>query len=618
MCRVNALGIYLWETIVFFRRAQNGSRRFSYICTILGDARMGRPISSCGTFPGTASKMELLSLSVTSPPPTTTRALQRRRQPPHERQADQPRSMAGTRKEGGMTNAFIGQGVKRAALETCDAMRFFLGTEIALGRDEVWERLAASKEATARKAASPMAPSEFLDKLMGKVSGYDARIRPNFKEGGGALGEEEGGHGGERRHVLQRGKSIKERREGKQMRGGEQREEEMRRYEREESGEETRGKERGEERREGRKGRRWKERGERRRGDERGEDGARRGEEMGGKGRRWEEKGGEERGGDGRRREEREGDGRRGKEMGGDGRRGKEMGGEGGRRWEEGREMRERGGRGGEEREAGEGRGEEEMNPCCVCSAEASRQCLSVSMVGVYLFFFVCLPMNQSSQLCGAKALDVKELPGAKSADEAPENGSNSCPPVTQSSNHPVDYRVNIFLRQQWNDPRLAYSEYPDDSLDLDPSMLDSIWKPDLFFANEKGANFHEVTTDNKLLRISKNGNVLYSIRYGLNDFSVFAGTDLGYTMNDLIFEWDEKGPVQVADGLTLPQFLLKEEKDLRYCTKHYNTVSKYLNAQKKHVDSKSEAKAVLLEEAVVSAAERRTPAPEDEEEEKK
>lgn len=29
---------------------------------------------------------------------------------------------------------------------------------------------------------------------------------------------------------------------------------------------------------------------------------------------------------------------------------------------------------------------------------------------------------------------------------------------------------------------------------------------------------------------------------------------------------------MQVADGLTLPQFILKEEKDLRYCTKHYNT----------------------------------------------
>uniref|UniRef100_A0A3Q0T968 Glycine receptor, alpha 1 n=1 Tax=Amphilophus citrinellus TaxID=61819 RepID=A0A3Q0T968_AMPCI len=132
-----------------------------------------------------------------------------------------------------------------------------------------------------------------------------------------------------------------------------------------------------------------------------------------------------------------------------------------------------------------------------------------------------------------------------------------------------MDYRVNIFLRQQWNDPRLAYSEYPDDSLDLDPSMLDSIWKPDLFFANEKGANFHEVTTDNKLLRISKNGNVLYSIRLTSH---LLLSPSVGYTMNDLIFEWDKKGAVQVADGLTLPQFILKEEKDLRYCTKHYNT----------------------------------------------
>lgn len=51
--------------------------------------------------------------------------------------------------------------------------------------------------------------------------------------------------------------------------------------------------------------------------------------------------------------------------------------------------------------------------------------------------------------------------------------------------------------------------------------MLDSIWKPDLFFANEKGAHFHEVTTDNKLLRIFKNGNVLYSIRWVLSWMSV-------------------------------------------------------------------------------------------------
>lgn len=31
------------------------------------------------------------------------------------------------------------------------------------------------------KAAKPHSPSDFLDKLMGRTSGYDARIRPNFK-----------------------------------------------------------------------------------------------------------------------------------------------------------------------------------------------------------------------------------------------------------------------------------------------------------------------------------------------------------------------------------------------------------------------------------------------------
>ncbi|XP_016414601.1 glycine receptor subunit alpha-2-like [Sinocyclocheilus rhinocerous] len=149
-----------------------------------------------------------------------------------------------------------------------------------------------------------------------------------------------------------------------------------------------------------------------------------------------------------------------------------------------------------------------------------------------------------------------------------------------------MDYRVNIFLRQKWNDPRLAYSEYPDSSLDLDPSMLDSIWKPDLFFANEKGANFHDVTTENKLLRIFKDGTVLYSIRLtlilscpmDLKNFPMDAQTctmqleSFGYTMNDLIFEWLEKGPVQVAEGLTLPQFIIRDEKELGFCTKHYNT----------------------------------------------
>lgn len=58
----------------------------------------------------------------------------------------------------------------------------------------------------------------------------------------------------------------------------------------------------------------------------------------------------------------------------------------------------------------------------------------------------------------------------------------------------------------------------------------------------------------------------------GMTKLSCSLLFSVGYTMNDLIFEWQANGPVQVAEGLTLPQFILKDESDLRYCTKHYNT----------------------------------------------
>lgn len=45
--------------------------------------------------------------------------------------------------------------------------------------------MAVAKEHDSRSSAKSfsltMSPSDFLDKLMGRTSGYDARIRPNFK-----------------------------------------------------------------------------------------------------------------------------------------------------------------------------------------------------------------------------------------------------------------------------------------------------------------------------------------------------------------------------------------------------------------------------------------------------
>lgn len=77
------------------------------------------------------------------------------------------------------------------------------------------------------------------------------------------------------------------------------------------------------------------------------------------------------------------------------------------------------------------------------------------------------------------------------------------------------DYRVNIFLRQRWNDPRLRLpTDFKSEALTVDPKMFQCLWKPDLFFANEKHANFHDVTQDNILLFIFRNGDVLISMRY--------------------------------------------------------------------------------------------------------
>lgn len=69
----------------------------------------------------------------------------------------------------------------------------------------------------------------------------------------------------------------------------------------------------------------------------------------------------------------------------------------------------------------------------------------------------------------------------------------------------------------------------------------------------------------------------------GFNLITMHFCFSVGYTMNDLIFEWQENGPVQVAEGLTLPQFILKDESDLRYCTKHYNTGKTHLCTEVSH-----------------------------------
>lgn len=52
--------------------------------------------------------------------------------------------------------------------------------------------------------------------------------------------------------------------------------------------------------------------------------------------------------------------------------------------------------------------------------------------------------------------------------------------------------------------------------------MLERIWRPDTYFYNGKHSHVHTITVPNKLLRLTQDGDILYSMRYGKNVFDFF------------------------------------------------------------------------------------------------
>ena len=118
---------------------------------------------------------------------------------------------------------------------------------------------------------------------------------------------------------------------------------------------------------------------------------------------------------------------------------------------------------------------------------------------------------------------------------------------------------------------------------------IDKIWKPDLFFSNEKEGHFHNIIMPNILLRIYPNGDVLLSIRISLVLFCPmnlqYFPLDLqtctikmasyGYTTEDLVFLWKEGDPVQVTKTLSLSRFTL-----LKYITDLLHQSNKHRRVQ--------------------------------------
>ncbi|CBY19673.1 unnamed protein product [Oikopleura dioica] len=150
-----------------------------------------------------------------------------------------------------------------------------------------------------------------------------------------------------------------------------------------------------------------------------------------------------------------------------------------------------------------------------------------------------------------------------------------------------MDYRITFFLRMKWNDERLRFKELgsPVTMLTVSPEVLHNIWKPDIFFSNEKQANFHSITAENKLLRIDHEGDVYVSMRLSatlachmrLERFPMDVQVcniqieSFGYDMNDLYFTWSSLAAVELSNRIELPQFVLKGYRTAN-CMKIYDT----------------------------------------------
>ena len=79
-------------------------------------------------------------------------------------------------------------------------------------------------------------------------------------------------------------------------------------------------------------------------------------------------------------------------------------------------------------------------------------------------------------------------------------------------------YKLSLLLRQSWVDKRLAFTDdIIDDSrrdyISLPGSASRLLWLPDTFVVNERASSLHDVTIQNKLLRIYHDGSVLLSQR---------------------------------------------------------------------------------------------------------
>ncbi|XP_068194805.1 gamma-aminobutyric acid receptor subunit rho-1 isoform X2 [Antennarius striatus] len=137
-----------------------------------------------------------------------------------------------------------------------------------------------------------------------------------------------------------------------------------------------------------------------------------------------------------------------------------------------------------------------------------------------------------------------------------------------------MDFTMTLYLRHYWKDERLSFPSTNNQSMTFDSRLVKKIWVPDMFFVHSKRSFIHDTTTDNVMLRVYPDGNVLYSLRVtvtamcnmDLSRFPLDTQTcsleieSYAYTDDDLMLYW-KKGneSLNTDDRISLSQFLIQK-----------------------------------------------------------
>uniref|UniRef100_A0A8C1RMZ8 Gamma-aminobutyric acid receptor subunit rho-1 n=1 Tax=Cyprinus carpio TaxID=7962 RepID=A0A8C1RMZ8_CYPCA len=137
-----------------------------------------------------------------------------------------------------------------------------------------------------------------------------------------------------------------------------------------------------------------------------------------------------------------------------------------------------------------------------------------------------------------------------------------------------MDFTMTLYLRHYWKDERLSFPSTNNQSMTFDSRLVKKIWVPDMFFVHSKRSFIHDTTTDNVMLRVYPDGNVLYSLRVtvtamcnmDLSRFPLDTQTcsleieSYAYTDDDLMLYW-KKGneSLNTDDKISLSQFLIQK-----------------------------------------------------------